>query len=98
MAAGLLARPALGEEGEPAALDSGLSPEQAVAEAELRAMFVKALEALPHDERSLIERHYLMGQRFDEVAASLNLSKSWASRLHTRAVALLTRRLRLLAR
>jgi RNA polymerase sigma factor for flagellar operon FliA len=46
----------------------------------------------------LIERHYLRGERFDHVAASLNLSKSWASRLHTRAIGLLTRRLKVLAR
>jgi RNA polymerase sigma factor FliA len=98
MAAGLVAHPALGEEGEPSAVEPGLSPEEAVAEAELRAIFAKALEALPHEERTLIDRHYFMGQRFDEVAASLHLSKSWASRLHTRAVALLTKRLRVLAR
>ena len=41
----------------------------------------------------LIRRHYLEGERFDQVAAELGLSKSWASRLHTRAIGRLTKRL-----
>ena len=98
MAVGLLATPAIGEEGEPSAVDNALSPEDAVAEAELRQIVIAALEELPEDERQLVRRHYLEGERFDHVAASLGLSKSWGSRLHTRAVARLTKRLRTLAR
>jgi RNA polymerase sigma factor for flagellar operon FliA len=98
MAVGLLAMPAIGEEGEPSAVDNALSPEDAVAEAELRQIVIAALEELPEDERQLVRRHYLEGERFDHVAASLGLSKSWGSRLHTRAVARLTKRLRTLAR
>ena len=80
----------LGDEGEPSAVDTTLSPEEAVAEAELRKMVIDALEELPAEERELVRRHYLEGERFDHVAASLGLSKSWGSRLHTRAVARLT--------
>ena len=98
MAVGLLATPAIGDEGEPAAVDHGVSPEEAVAQAELRKIVVDALEELPSDERELVRRHYLEGERFDHVAASLGLSKSWGSRLHTRAVARLTKRLRALAK
>jgi RNA polymerase sigma factor FliA len=98
MAVGLLATPAVGDEGEPSAVDRTLSPEEAVAQAELRKLVVDALEELPPDERELVRRHYLEGERFDQVAASLGLSKSWGSRLHTRAVARLTKRLRSLAR
>jgi RNA polymerase sigma factor FliA len=98
MAVGLLATPAVGEEGEPSAVDHGVSPEDAVAQAELRKILVDALEELPSDERELVRRHYLEGERFDHVAASLGLSKSWGSRLHTRAVARLTKRLRSLAK
>ncbi len=97
MAVGLLAMPAIGEEGEPSAVDTSLSPEDSVAQAELRQIVVDALEELPSDERELVRRHYLEGERFDHVAASLGLSKSWGSRLHTRAVARLTKRLRGLA-
>jgi RNA polymerase sigma factor for flagellar operon FliA len=98
MAVGLLATPAIGDEGEPSAVDTRASPEEAVAEAELRKLIVDALEELPSDERELVRRHYLEGERFDHVAASLGLSKSWGSRLHTRAIARLTKRLRGLAR
>ena len=98
MAMGLLATPALGNEGELAALDMAESPEDAVAHAELRELVLRALEDLPEDERTLVRRHYLEGERFDHVAASLGLSKSWGSRLHTRAIARLTKRLRSLVR
>jgi len=98
MAVGLLATPAVGDEGEPTAVDHGASPEEAVADAELRKIVIDALEELPSDERELVRRHYLEGERFDHVAASLGLSKSWGSRLHTRAVARLTKRLRALAK
>jgi RNA polymerase sigma factor for flagellar operon FliA len=98
MAMGLLATPAVGDEGEPSALDTSMSPEDAVAQAELRELVVNALDDLPEDERTLVRRHYLEGERFDQVAASLGLSKSWGSRLHTRAIARLTKRLRSLAR
>jgi RNA polymerase sigma factor for flagellar operon FliA len=98
MAMGLLATPAVGDEGELSALDTSMSPEDAVAQAELRELVVSALEDLPEDERALVRRHYLEGERFDQVAASLGLSKSWGSRLHTRAIARLTKRLRSLTR
>jgi RNA polymerase sigma factor for flagellar operon FliA len=94
MAIGLLATPVVGDEGEPSALDTGMSPEEALAQAELRELVVQALDDLPEDERTLVRRHYLEGERFDQVAASLGLSKSWGSRLHTRAIARLTKRLR----
>jgi RNA polymerase sigma factor for flagellar operon FliA len=95
MAMGLLAPTAAGEDGEPTVVDAGMSPEEAFAKAELRKLVVEALENLPEDERALVRRHYLEGERFDHVAASLGLSKSWGSRLHTRAIARLTKRLRM---
>jgi RNA polymerase sigma factor FliA len=98
MAMGLLATPALGDEGELSALDTAESPEDAVAQAELRELVLRALDDLPEDERTLLRRHYLDGERFDHVSASLGLSKSWGSRLHTRAIARLTKRLRSLTR
>ena len=94
MAMGLLAVPARGDDGEPSALDIGETPEEALEHAELRQLVLQALEDLPEDERTLVRRHYLEGERFDHVATSLGLSKSWGSRLHTRAIARLTKRLR----
>jgi len=94
IALGLLASTARGDEGEPTPVESAASPEEAFADAELRKLVVDALDDLPEDERALVRRHYLEGERFDHVAASLGLSKSWGSRLHTRAIARLTKRLK----
>jgi RNA polymerase sigma factor for flagellar operon FliA len=94
MAIGLLAPTAVGEDGEPTVVDIGTSPEEAFAQAELKEVVAEALEHLPEDERALVRRHYLEGERFDHVAASLGLSKSWGSRLHARAITRLTKRLR----
>lgn len=94
MAAGLIHSTAHGEDGEVAALDAGEDPEEQVQSAELLGLLSKHIEELPEDERALVRRHYFEGERFDHVAAELGLSKSWASRLHTRAIGRLTKRLR----
>ena len=57
-------------------------------------MVRRAIGDLPEQEAELVRRHYLEGERFDLVAKDLGLSKSWASRLHTRAIVRLTKRLR----
>lgn len=48
-----------------------------------------AVRELPEKERALVVGFYFEGRRFDEVAAELGISKSWASRLHSKALALL---------
>jgi RNA polymerase sigma factor for flagellar operon FliA len=73
-----------------AAADSGDrpdDPEQDVFAREQGERVRGALEALPEQERCLIRGHYLEGRDFDEIAKDLGLSKSWASRLHSRALA-----------
>lgn len=46
----------------------------------------RAVESLPDRERALVVGHYFDGRRFDEVAAELGVSKSWASRIHGKAL------------
>jgi RNA polymerase sigma factor for flagellar operon FliA len=94
VAMGLLAGTAFGEEGERVPVSSAASPEDELARAELLSLIRSGIEELPHEEAELVRRHYLEGERFDHVAAELGLSKSWASRLHTRAIKRLTERLR----
>jgi RNA polymerase sigma factor for flagellar operon FliA len=94
IAVGLVASPGRGDEGEPVGVSGALDPEQHTAEAELRRLVRQAIGELPDQERELVRRHYLEGERFDHVARDIGLSKSWASRLHTRAVARLTKKLR----
>jgi len=44
---------------------------------------------LPERERALVQGFYFDGRQFDEVAKELGISKSWASRLHAKALDLL---------
>lgn len=91
---GLIAPAAVGEEGEQVQVSTAESPEEAVSRAELLTLVQSAISELPDEEAQLVRRHYLEGERFDHVAQSLGLSKSWASRLHTRAMQRLAKRLR----
>lgn len=62
------------------------SPEEAVGKAELVASIRDAIAERPEAERRLLERHYFDDVTFEEAARELGLSKSWASRLHARAI------------
>jgi RNA polymerase sigma factor FliA len=94
IAMGLIAEPAIDEEGGATAMASAeLSPEEQSSRHQLLQLVERGIETLPEQEAVLIRRHYLEGERFDQVAAELGLSKSWASRLHTRAIGRLTKRL-----
>lgn len=95
MAMGLLAPTARDDDGEPIpVVDPDTTPEEAMGKAELMRLVTEAIEELPAQEAELVKRHYLQGDRFDRVAQELGLSKSWASRLHTRALGRLSKRLR----
>lgn len=71
----------LGQDIEPQA-----TPEQSLLEGESAQRVRAALEQLPERERALVKGHYLEGRRFDLVAEELGISKSWASRLHSKAL------------
>jgi RNA polymerase sigma factor FliA len=76
------------------AADEAGSPEEVTSRAEVAASVRGALSTLPERERLLVERHYYGGEPFDVIAEELGISKSWASRLHERAIATLGRALR----
>jgi RNA polymerase sigma factor for flagellar operon FliA len=86
MAVGMLSRPVVGECGEPTPGDEHDDPEQAALRAERERQLEQAMLELPREEAILVRQHYIEGQRFDRVAERLGLSKSWASRLHRRAM------------
>ncbi len=60
---------------------------------ELLSLVRKELADLEHEEAEIVRRHYFDGHRLEDIARDLDMSKSWASRLHTRAMARLTTRL-----
>lgn len=62
------------------------SPESELMRARANVALKRALDHLPERERALIEGHYFRNERFDEMAETLNISKSRVSRLHTRAL------------
>jgi RNA polymerase sigma factor FliA len=83
MAVGLLAGP----------FDPALeieTPEERFAREETVEATRAAVRGLPDRERALLERHYFGGEQFDAIARDLGISKSWASRLHDRAITLLS--------
>jgi RNA polymerase sigma factor for flagellar operon FliA len=94
IAVGLIATTGVGESGEKVQVSAADNPEDAVGRAELLVAIKSAIDELPEEEAVLVRRHYLDGERFDHVAQSLGLSKSWASRLHTRAMQRLAKRFR----
>jgi RNA polymerase sigma factor for flagellar operon FliA len=54
-----------------------------------KARVREALKTLPDKERALMELYYFGEKNLGEAGAALGLSKSWACRLHARAVGLL---------
>jgi RNA polymerase sigma factor FliA len=77
------------------ARDERESPEEQVARAELVQVVRTALADRPEQERRLVERHYFDDLALEEAARELGLSKSWASRLHARAVEAIARAMKL---
>ena len=63
------------------------SAEERAAFAQERASLRRALEQLPKNERGLLEKYYYEDLTLEEAAAQIGVSKSWASRLHARALA-----------
>jgi RNA polymerase sigma factor for flagellar operon FliA len=74
--------------------DARDDPEQAFARAELLDVVRREAAGLPKDEAEVVRRVYFEGQRLEDVAREHGVSLSWASRLHTRAVARLGKRMK----
>jgi RNA polymerase sigma factor FliA len=72
----------------------GASPEQAFARVELLAVVKDAIDELAPDEAELIRRHYFHDEYMEDIAKDLGMSKAWASRLHAKAIARLSKALR----
>ena len=92
MAVGLLSE-ASGPEPEDVR-DATLTAEEQLAQHQLVTRVREAVDKQPEAERHLLTRHYFDGITFDEAAKELGLSKSWASRLHARAIEGVTRELK----
>jgi RNA polymerase sigma factor for flagellar operon FliA len=80
------------QQGEPT--DRAPSAEQRLLHDELWTAIRSSVTELPEAERTLLQRHYFDDVTFEQAATELGLSKSWASRLHARAVGAVTRSLK----
>jgi RNA polymerase sigma factor for flagellar operon FliA len=76
------------------ARDPDRSPESTVGHALLMERVKAAIAKLPDQERQLLTRHYFDDVNLDEAARELGLSKSWASRLHSRGVETIAKAIR----
>jgi RNA polymerase sigma factor for flagellar operon FliA len=62
------------------------SPESKVGKAQLVTQIREMIDERPEQERALLMRHYFQDVSLEEAGKELGLSKSWASRLHGRAI------------
>lgn len=66
--------------------EQGPDPEEQALSAEERGRVRAALDVLPERERALVEGHFWGERTLEEIGAEMGISKSWASRLCTRAL------------
>jgi RNA polymerase sigma factor FliA len=72
-------------------------PERAVEKAQLVELVREGLRTLSPDESTILRRYYFAGEVLEEIAADMRVSRSWVSRLHTRAIRRLSKRVQRLA-
>jgi RNA polymerase sigma factor FliA len=66
--------------------DRGPTASEELELGESRRVIHEAIEELPEQEREIIVKYYFQDLTLQEVSERLGLSKSWASRLHSRAI------------
>jgi RNA polymerase sigma factor for flagellar operon FliA len=66
--------------------DESLPVDQRLELEQLKKRVRAAMEQLPEKERKLLEGYYFKGKTLEEAGAEIGQSKSWASRLHARAI------------
>jgi RNA polymerase sigma factor FliA len=69
--------------------DRAPAPDAGLETGQLGVRVREAVASLPEKERRLMEMYYFEEKNLEEAGAALGLSKSWACRLHARAVNLL---------
>ncbi len=66
--------------------DEQLGADERLELEEMKRRVRAAIEKLPEKERKLLEGYYFQQKTLEEAGAAIGQSKSWASRLHARAV------------
>lgn len=76
------------------AVDHSQNAEEQFAEREIRDLVRHAIDELPPPEDEIVRRFYVDGHNMDSIAHDLGRSRSWVSRVHTRALTRMGARLR----
>jgi RNA polymerase sigma factor for flagellar operon FliA len=66
--------------------DESLPVDIRLEQEQLKTRVRAAIEKLPEKERKLLQGYYFQGRTLEEAGAEIGQSKSWASRLHARAI------------
>jgi RNA polymerase sigma factor for flagellar operon FliA len=66
--------------------DESPNPEERVEQSELKQRVRLAVDRLPDNERRLLVAYYFENKTLEEAGTVIGQSKSWASRLHARAI------------
>lgn len=94
MTLGVFAEKAFEDGGSIIARDRSPSAEDLLEEKQVLELLESSLQSLPEQERDVLRSFYLAGECLDDIAARLGCSRSWASRIHTRAIRRLGLRLK----
>lgn len=94
MTVGVFADHVLQQGGAIVALDGGGNAEDDLSDQQIVMIVREAMGSLPPPEDEVVRRYYVQGERMDEIALVLGCSKSWVSRVHSRALKRLGPRLR----
>jgi RNA polymerase sigma factor for flagellar operon FliA len=73
---------------------AGMSPDDRLERAQLASLLREVVAKLADRERALIEQMYFHGLTLEQAATSMRLSRSWAHRVHVRALATMQREVR----
>jgi RNA polymerase sigma factor for flagellar operon FliA len=94
MTTGVFGQPAHQGDGEVQAVHAGSDAEQQLADKQMTELVRRAIDELPPPEDMVVRRFYVDGDKMDDIAEDLGHSRSWVSRVHTRALKRLGARLR----
>lgn len=94
MTAGVFADHTIVAGGEVVAVDDTQSAEDLLADMQMSSAVRSAIAELPPPEDEIVRRFYVEGDKMELIAEDLGRSKSWVSRVHTRALKRLGARLR----
>jgi len=77
-----------------AIVDPAMNPEEQLADAELLDLIRRCIDDMEPNEACIIRAFYFEGKSLSEIGESNNFTRSWACRLHARAMARLSKRIK----